>query len=300
MRPTLPEWSDFRFFLALAREGRLLAASRALGVQHTTVARRIEALERDLGAPVFHRTSRGWRLTKLGAGLIPHAEQMEGAAREATARAQRDTVEMRGRVRIATVESWAWAWLSPRLPEFHARHPGVEIEILTDSRQRDLTRGEADLALRTPRPKQRELSAVLIAEGGVGLFARKDLAARLKGSFASLPPRGKGVPLGMFTHDYAFLQAQRAPWWDAFVAEANVMLVASNSLPLVSLAEDGHAVVPLPRIATRRSPSLVEVIPTSLSMHKIWLVTHPDVRRDPRVAAVAAFMKQIAKDIDER
>lgn len=300
MRPSLPEWSDFRFFLALAREGRLLAASRSLGVQHTTVARRIDALERDLGAPVFHRTSRGWRLTKLGGALIPHAEQMEAAARDATARAQRDTVEMRGRVRVATVESWAWSWVAPRLPEFHAKYPGIEIEILTDTRQRDLTRGEADLALRTPRPKQRELSAVLLAEGGIGLFARKDLAARLKGHFAVFPPRGQGVPLGMYTQDYAFLQEQRAPWFRAFAAEASVMLVVSNSLPLVSLAEDGHAVVPLPRIAARRSPMLVEVMKANLSWHKLWLVTHPDVRRDPRVAAVAAFMKSIASDVDER
>lgn len=298
MRPALPEWSDFRFFLALAREGRLLAASRALGVQHTTVARRIDALERDLGAPLFHRTTRGWRLTNLGVTLVPHAEEMEGAARRATARARKDHAELRGRVRIATVDSWAHAWLAPRLPELYTRHPQIQVEITTGLAQRDLTRGEADLAIRTPRPKQRELTAVCIAEGGAGIFANKELAAKLRPRFATHPPDGSGVPLGIYSSELAFIQS--APWFAGFAAAAEIRLVASNSFPLIAAAEEGHCAVVLPRITTLRSPRLVELTKTHVSWHRIWLVTHPDVRRDPRVAAVAAFVKSIASDIDER
>src|SRR6476469_1782972 len=77
---SLPEWTDLRFFLELARAGTLSGASRGLQVEHTTVARRIDRLEQQLGAALFDRSREGYELTEMGRALLPHAEAMEGAA----------------------------------------------------------------------------------------------------------------------------------------------------------------------------------------------------------------------------
>ena len=293
-----PEWSDFRYFLAVARHGRLLAAGRALGVRHTTVARRIEALEQSLEGRLFHRTTRGWLLTTLGEALVDGATTMEEQAHLASARARLEATELAGRVRLATLEALAYAWLAPRLSEFHARHPRIVLEILTGDAQRDLSRGEADLAVRTPRPRQRELAAVCIAEGGVGIFGVGALARRARAAFNKSPPSGRGLPLGILGDTTSSLQKTR--WFPAFAAEGSVRVEFSSPLALLAAGRTGNMLVVLPRFLARTEPSFVELTKAPLTSHRMWLVTHPEVRRDPRVRAVAEFVRSIAHVIDER
>jgi DNA-binding transcriptional LysR family regulator len=163
------DWGDLRYFLAVVRAGRLAAAGRALGVEHTTVARRIAALEAALGAPLFHRTAAGWRLTRAGEQIVPRAEAIEAEARAAEAATREATERASGRVRIACVESWAWAWVAPRLPSLYAKHPELQVELVTGQAPMNLTRGEADVAFRVPRPTQPDLSCVSLGEGTIAL-----------------------------------------------------------------------------------------------------------------------------------
>ena len=104
---TLPEWTDLRFFLELARAGTLSGASRRLEVEHTTVARRIDRLEAQLGTTLFDRSREGYELTEMGQALLPHAEAMESAALAATEQLSGNEVAVHGVVRLGVPELFA-------------------------------------------------------------------------------------------------------------------------------------------------------------------------------------------------
>jgi DNA-binding transcriptional LysR family regulator len=290
------DWGDLRYFLAVARAGRLAAAGRALGVEHTTVARRIAALEGALGTPLFHRTAAGWRLTRAGEQIVARAEAIEQEVRGVVATSHAAAKVAAGRVRIACPESWAWAWLGPRLPLLHARHPALQVDLLTGPATMNLTRGEADVAFRVPRPTQPDLSCAPAGEGTIGLFARKDLADRHRRALDADPPRGRGVPLAIYTPEMSFLQS--APWFAALIAEADVRMRASSTMSLIAAAGAGLGVVPLPRFIAAHDPALVPAGGPDLARHKLWVVAHKDVRRDPRVAAVFAWARELADHVE--
>src|SRR5688500_8308474 len=123
------DWDDLRVFVAVARAGRVAAAARSLGVEHSTVARRLARLEQDLGAPLFYRTAGGYRLTEAGQRASALAEEIEHGAVELTGRIRAQTNTLVGRVRVALLDELASAWLAPRLPAFRARYPELDLEL---------------------------------------------------------------------------------------------------------------------------------------------------------------------------
>src|SRR5512139_2508769 len=120
------DWDDLRVFLAVARAGRVSVAARELGVEHTTVGRRLDALEAAVGGPLFYRTRAGYRLTANGQAVLAHAEAMEAAALGIRAEVYARTEVVAGRVRIAMVDELATYWLARHLVALHARHPALE------------------------------------------------------------------------------------------------------------------------------------------------------------------------------
>src|SRR6266545_7763124 len=120
------DWDGLQVFLAVARAGRISAAARRLGVEHTTVSRRLAALEEDLGVRLFHRTASGYLLTPHGQNALPSAEAMERAAIGVGARAREGSGDISGRVRVAMAPEFASHWLAPRLVTFRRTHPRLE------------------------------------------------------------------------------------------------------------------------------------------------------------------------------
>lgn len=167
-----PDWNDMRFVLALARTGRLAAAARRLGVDDTTVARRVAAAERALGAPLFLRARDGRReLTGEGLAILPHAERMEAEA-ERLAAAAKGAAAAPGTVRITATPIIANRLITPASPPFLAAHPELTIALLPDGRDYDLARREADLAIRLARPRKGggEVKARRVGALGHGVF----------------------------------------------------------------------------------------------------------------------------------
>jgi DNA-binding transcriptional LysR family regulator len=147
------DWNDVRHFLAVARTGSTLGAARELGVNQTTCARRIEALEAAVGQRLFDRTQTGRALTEAGLQLLPCAEEMEKAARQFGDAAASHNRGLSGSIRLTTNEVLANVWLTPALADFRLRYPQIGVELITADRFFDLTRGEADIAIRaTGRP----------------------------------------------------------------------------------------------------------------------------------------------------
>ncbi|MGH9808145.1 MAG: LysR family transcriptional regulator, partial [Terriglobia bacterium] len=172
------EWDDFKYFLAVARTGSLSKAARALKTSAATVGRRIAALEDRLGARLFDRAQTGYALTESGEAIRHRAEDVEEAVlaveREASGRDLRAT----GKVRVATAEDIGAFVIAPKLPEFRRSHPGIVLEMVSSWDVANLTRREADIAVRTVRPTQGDF---VIRQTGVwncALYASKDCAAQ--------------------------------------------------------------------------------------------------------------------------
>jgi DNA-binding transcriptional LysR family regulator len=158
----MEDWDDLRYFLAVARVGSLTGAARPLKVDATTVGRRISQLERSLGATLFVRRRDRWTLTPTGEHTLPLAERAEAVALEVSRAAAADTSPV-GRVRLTTIDEVASRVIVPLLPELHDALPGIRLDLLCTSKRLDLSRGEADLAVRIGRPSEPDLLARRVA-----------------------------------------------------------------------------------------------------------------------------------------
>jgi DNA-binding transcriptional LysR family regulator len=284
------DWDSFQAFLAVARAGRISAAARRLEVEHTTVSRRLAALEVELGVPLFYRTSTGYFLTPHGHNALAQAEMMERAALALAARAREDSGAIAGRVRVAMAPEFASHWLGPKLGDFRQAFPEIQLQILVGTRQRDLTRGEAELAIQAPRPRHQKLLTVRIARTSTGLYASKRLVRDSRWKITT-PETLRGVPL--LTYTSAFQMLQEAKWFQSVLAGAAVALETNSTHALISAAMAGTGVAVLPRFVARTYGELLEVS-DDVAAHDVWLITHPEFRRDPKVRATATFLKRIA------
>jgi DNA-binding transcriptional LysR family regulator len=144
------DWDDLRYVLAIARTGVLAGAGTALGVNHSTMFRRLNALEETLGVQLFERLPGGYVATEAGERLIGAAERVEAevlaAEREITGRDTR----LCGRLRVTCSETLAFRLLTAEIARFRGLHPGIQIELVIDNRQLDLARREADVACARP------------------------------------------------------------------------------------------------------------------------------------------------------
>lgn len=291
-----PSWDDVRYFLAVARERRLTRAAGSLGVLHTTVARRIATLEERLGARLFYRTATGHLLTPRGERVLAHAERMEAGAMGLAERGPEGDAELVGRVRLALPESFSTYWLAPRIGELRAAHPRIDVELVTGIGPTDLSRGEAELAIRTPRPVRRELSAFRLATSSMALYASPDLPRPATWRIDADPPRADGMPLLVYSAQLESLQ--RSPWFRRVVDRADVRLTSNSTLTLIAAARAGLGVAVLARFIGAAA-GLVPVGKRIVLRHDLWLVSHPEFRREPCVAAVAEFVKRHAKGLDD-
>lgn len=148
------DWDLLRYFLELARTGKLTAAARRLDVDHTTVSRRVQALEKRLGTALFVRTSSGMELTEEGRLLLPDAEAMESAAARVQGHAEQPANELDGVVRVGATEGFGSAVLAPYLAAFAATHPRLTIDLVAVSAIVSISRREADIVISLERPKR--------------------------------------------------------------------------------------------------------------------------------------------------
>ena len=159
------DWNDIRLFLAVAESGSALGAARLLGLNQTTVTRRMDVLERQLGLTLFERRTMGYRLTEDGEVLLAAARPMGELANAIEAQAQRQRRSLSGTIRVTAPEVIFSYFLAPIIAEFRHRHPEVRIEYDASEYLVDLTRGAADVAVRaTERPHAEGLVALKLGE----------------------------------------------------------------------------------------------------------------------------------------
>lgn len=277
-------WDDVRYFLAVARTGTLSGAARSLRVEHSTVARRVDLLEQALGFRLFDRLPRGWQLSAEGEALVAQAQALEYEAL-AFSRAALGVSAVQGLVRVSAPPVVASHLLVPRLMPLRTAWPGIDLEIVGESREANLARGEADLAVRLSRPTAPGLTARAIGEIGYGLYAAVGYTAR---------PEADWQFLG---YEDSLRQVPQQQWL-AQVAGARRFVLRTNDLAaLYQGARAGLGVTALPHFLGATDAAL-SPLPGAECPHRrrLWLVVHPDLRRSPRVRAVA---DALARLIDE-
>ncbi|MDP1617722.1 LysR family transcriptional regulator [Phenylobacterium sp.] len=175
---TATDWDLFQSLHAVLETGSLSAAARARGVTQPTIGRHIEALEHRLGAPLFLRSSRGFTPTDLALALRPRLEDMAAAAGAALREVAGAADQVGGAVRVTASEMVGCELLPPILADFHAAHPAIEVELTVSNHQADLSRRDADIAVRMARPTQNTLVGRRIGTFDIGLYAAPAYVAR--------------------------------------------------------------------------------------------------------------------------
>jgi len=282
----MKNWDDIRYFLAVARGGSVRAAADALGVNHSTVIRRIVQLEKLLGSKVFEKMSSGYRLTPAGAEIVDLAEQMEAKSDQLETRIFGRDQGLKGKLRITLAPALASGLLMPDIAAFSASHPEIEIEVAVSQGPVNLVKREADVALRvvyeTSSPPPHLNGARLRDVHGAVYAAR----ALLEDSVAH---PGRPLKWLLWAGDWpppagANVEALRM---------APVPARFSDTLAQAAAARAGMGIAPLPCFVGDADPELVRV-PGSGQWRfgTLWLLTHGEARRTRRVKLFSEFLKR--------
>jgi DNA-binding transcriptional LysR family regulator len=282
------DWNDLKHFLAVARHGSTLAAGRALGVDQSTVLRRIGQLERALGRRLVTRSPSGYRLTPMGDALLPHAEQVEQAIRaldQALAAAGDDA---QGVVRVTCPEPIVQRLAqSPLLAKFHALHPGLQVEFVSSDRYADLMNGEADIALRSGDTDDGALVGRKIADSLWAVYASRSYVERY-GKPDSAADLADHALIGL--HE-SMADHRVCVWLNRVAPQGRVVARTHSILGLLHAAKAGLGVAPLPLALGEAESDLVRVLEPIDDLKRIWRVlVAPDKRHTPRVAAFFDFV----------
>jgi len=275
-------WDDLRFVVAVAREGSLLRAAKTLGVEHTTVGRRVDAAERALGAKLFARSTTGLVLTPEGEQLLAPLQRVEDAVSALERRASAERSELVGTVKVTAPESFGIAWLAPRLASFTRQHPGLRIDLDPSGAVLDLGRGQAEIAVRFFRSPDKSLVVRRVAEIGHGLYAARSYLARYPLSDAS--------ELALRALLSGPADDPDARWFAKLAGGTAPIFTCALALALVTAAKAGAGIALLPRYLGDAEPELEYLPMPDEPRDAIWLTVHRDLKSTPRVRAVLDFL----------
>lgn len=281
---------DLLVLLAVARSGRFTSAGQQLGLNHTTVARRIAALETQLGGRVLSREGAGWELTPLGSRALAAAEGVERALGHLDSR---DDGRIAGLIRLSATDGFSGFVAAPAMAALRRRHPDVRLEVITGTRQASHQRTGADLEVVVGRPQVRRARAIHLADYALGLYASREwLGTRT-------PPRDPadlaGEPLVYFIesmlHVDSLDDARRAvPHMVDAVASTNVYVH-------VDATRGGAGYGLLPAFLADQHDDLVRVLPDEIDERlPYWLIARPEALNQP---AIAAFLEALQARLAE-
>lgn len=282
------DWDDLKHLLAVARHGSTLAAGRALGVDQSTVQRRLTQLEQRFGLPLVQRQPSGYRLTEFGQALLPHAELVEAAVAQFKQQLRTATAEVSGVIRVTCPEPIVYRITQSTLLErFNERYPALQVHFVMSDKYIDLAKGEADVALRSGDTDDGDLVGRKIGDSVWAVYASTAYIER-----HGRPQRVEDLPGHALVGFDETMAKHRIAGWLRKVAPDAVLVARSNSvLGLVYSAKAGVGVAPLPIALGDAEPDLVRVIEPVPELTRIWrLLTTAELRHTPRVAAFFDFI----------
>ena len=276
-------WDHLRFLLALAEQGTLSAAARVLGVDHSTVGRRVDSAEAALGVRLFTRSVTGYALSPDGERLLPQMHKVAQAMHGLRRAAEQGEVSVRGPIRVTCPETLGMTWLAQRLAEFALQEPGIQVLLDPSGRVADLGVGEAEIAVRNVRSTQQRLVVQPLADVEYGLYASPHYLAQhpiepgFVGAHFLAPPASPGSIEGA--------------WLSRLAPSAQPVLVSELSICLASAAQVSAGIAILPNYLGRSHPGLEQIPVPDPPRESLWLTVHEDVRKVARVRALMAYLR---------
>ncbi len=282
---TMIDWDDVRYFLAVAREGSVRAAAERLGVNHSTVLRRIADLEERLGAHMFERLPSGYRLTAAGEEVLEFADQMEASSHLLETRVFGRDQSVRGLLRVTLAPTLATHLLMPDFTDFARLHPDIEMEILASGDLANLTNREADVAIRVVYDHKTlplNLHALKGPELFGGVYMSRD---RLEAWRAGAPDPIRWI----------VISSHGIPDWarESEVRTTEVPFRTTDGEAQIVAVRLGVGITTLPCFVGDADPLLARVPGTDLHMHgTLWLLTQGETRKTKRVRLFTEFVSR--------
>lgn len=279
-------WDDYRIFIALAEAGSLLQAGKNLGVQHSTVLRRINSLEKRLDARLFERLKTGYILTASGEKMLETVQHLKDEIYHAERGVLGEDVKLSGTIKISTTDTIGYFWLPEKIAAFKKQYPDIILDIDITTRHTNLTRREADIAIPAINRQPDYMIGRELQPMFVKLYARADYKARnLKPEdyqnhqFLLPNDRLAGLPSNLFIRK--------------FIGPEHVAATSDKLTGLYYLCINGLGIAPLPSYVADQNKDLkcVGELPDEIQKNAIWVLTHPDLRNTARIKAFMRFLK---------
>ena len=284
-------WDCYRYFLAVARNGSLSGAAKALRESQPTVGRKIRDLESRLGSKLFERGAAGIRLTPAGQRTIDHVELIEAELRAIADQVGGVDDSLEGKVVVTAPEGFGLAVLAPQVSSFADIHPGIDLELLLDTSKLRIVNREADVAVRIGDPVHASLVGRRVGAARFAFFASPRYLER-----EGVPAR----PAELVQHRLvdaagALRDVAQAAHLRSIAFSARRVLTTDSVVAQLRATETGAGIAMLPRYLARDNAQLVEILPDSEGPSvDVWVLTHNDLKDVARVRAVMDFMVSVA------
>lgn len=275
---------DLLYLLELARTGRLVTAADRLGVEHTTVSRRISALEKAVGRRVVHRVANRWLLTDDGEQLLPQAEAIESALhRVAELRVHAGDSNLAGTVRVAAMDGIGCTVVARALAELRLSHPRLEIELTTATRRFDVTHKDYDVTITLQRLSSRRFVSRHLTDYMLELYATESYLE----THTPITEPGDLVDHAFSWYVESLLDVPELDIFEERVVASRPVLRSSNIFAQLGFVLGGGGIGLLPRFLVMDRPMLIPVLPEQVSVRRtMWLVVRQESVNLARVQAV--------------
>ncbi|WP_309103870.1 LysR family transcriptional regulator [Microbacterium sp.] len=286
---------DLLILLAVARSGRFTTAAESLGLNHTTVSRRIAALEHDIGGRTLARTPGGWELTDLGRRAVRAAEDVEAAV-GTILQDDEDADQVTGVVRLSATDGFSAFIIAPAVAELRRKHPRLSVEIVNVTRRALQHRSGLDLEVVVGEPQVHRAEAIRLGSYTLGMYASRDYLEEF-GTPVSVEQLS-AHPLVYFIDSMLQVDDLDAP--RRLVPGMPDSLSSTNVFVHVEATRAGAGIGFLPCYLADRHPDLVRLLPEEFAERlPYWMVLRPDSLRQPAVALVAEALRRRTAAVED-
>lgn len=287
-------WNHLQTFLAVARSGRLTGAAAKLSSDHTTLSRRITALEQSLDSKLFERAPTGYTLTAEGARLLPVAEKMEALAMGARDLVGGAAAALTGTVRIGAPEGFGSYFLAPRIARLSETHPELRLQMVAGPNLYSLAKRDADVIVTLSRPTEGRLYAQKLTDYRLGLYAAR--------SYLDAHPPITAIA-DLKAHRFIgyigeLLHAPELDYLQQLDPDIAPAIESSNLVAQLRATLAGAGLCVIPDFIARGDPAMVAVLPQAIElMRSFWMVAHADLKDLARVRCTMRFIaEEVAKE----
>ena len=278
------EWDDFRLVKTIAEHRALGPAAEALKLNHSTIFRKLNTLEEQLGMRVFERSRSGYVLTVPGEEMLTIASQMADAVQDFERRAAGMDARPSGELRVTTTDTIFSHLLAPIFASFRAAYPGITLDVLIENRALNLSRRDADVAIRAAAEPPDTLVGRRLGQVTWTIYGKRALAFEKAAAIleADLPWVGFGDPVA---------GATAGRWFAGAVLQSRVILRVNNVSSMAAAIQGGIGIGMLPCFVGDQMPDLERLsAPIPQTRSELWILTHPDLRRSVRMRAFLDFV----------